>query len=149
MSRIGKYVKRISAMRYHLWNTPCKVARIQILQKNKIGVKIAVKKSNVSLSENDMLPKTYGCISVFWSILNCLAIWFCDFFLAILWMFMVSFGCSAHPLKPFDGRAAQSYTPLHLCIFDYIWDLNSLACINILSLFFTLFRHFLQDYSCS
>ena len=29
---------------------------------------------------------------------------------------MVSFECSAHPLKPFDGRAVQSYTPLSLHI---------------------------------
>ena len=29
---------------------------------------------------------------------------------------MVSFACSAHPLKPFDGRAVQSYTPLSLHI---------------------------------
>ena len=60
-----------------------------------------------------------------------LPIQFCDFFFAILWMFMVSFGCCAHPLRPFDGRAVQSNTPLHLCIFDYIWDLNSLACTTL------------------
>ena len=57
---------------------------------------------------------------------------------------MVSFGCSAHPLKPFDGRAGQSYTPLHLCIFDYIWDLNSLACNTI-----PVFLHCSCNFFCS